>query len=471
VNRYHRLFNHISLGNNASSFLPKTDYNGLKGTIPTELALLSLRVIDLKWNDLDTTIPTEICSLTNLRSLFLGYNNNVKGKIPTCIGELSKLERFFASNNIITGELPSSLKKLSSLERLIIDDNLLNGDPTDLFVDMKNLSMLMLNSNSFTGTINSEFLSEHPLLSILDISNNNFTVAPGSDLALPRHLMKLKELRILDFSYNKLTGSLPESFFDEPNTVLNMFNLYGNKITGSIPASIGNCSNLTHFDISDNLITGIIPTTIYALQNLTTLFISNNPTMEEAPIPVELSSMKKLKEISMRNSSRSGELFHHLGGLQKLVLLDLSSNPSLEGTIPEQWGNLTKLEFLLLQNNPGINGSIPSTFTRLENLRAAFIDGTGLTGTVEPICSLERFATVNLTQGEFIYATCLDTTNNATASVSCDCCVCCNETSGTKSCSNPSVGNLDASWEFDYKRYIYPFWTNEGYFVSSKENT
>jgi hypothetical protein len=68
--------------------------NGLDGTLPSDLALLSasLTVVDLSNNDLSGPIPSEIGKLTLLEDLFLS-ENHLADSIPTTISGMTKLLR------------------------------------------------------------------------------------------------------------------------------------------------------------------------------------------------------------------------------------------------------------------------------------------------------------------------------------------------------------------------------------------
>jgi hypothetical protein len=91
--------------------------NGLKGSIPPELAFLSnsLEMIELSTNGLTGTVPTELALLTVLRSLDLD-ENTLTGTISTELGLLTKLDFLaMAGENIFTGTIPEQLYLLTNL--------------------------------------------------------------------------------------------------------------------------------------------------------------------------------------------------------------------------------------------------------------------------------------------------------------------------------------------------------------------
>jgi hypothetical protein len=70
----------------------------LQGNIPKELGkLTTLELVDLTFNDdLGGPFPEELCELTNLKALFLGYTQ-ITGEIPACVGKMTLLTSFFVS--------------------------------------------------------------------------------------------------------------------------------------------------------------------------------------------------------------------------------------------------------------------------------------------------------------------------------------------------------------------------------------
>uniref|UniRef100_A0A0E0CI94 Leucine-rich repeat-containing N-terminal plant-type domain-containing protein n=1 Tax=Oryza meridionalis TaxID=40149 RepID=A0A0E0CI94_9ORYZ len=58
-------------------------------------------------------IPASICSLKNLTSIDLSYNN-LTGDFPTVLYACSALELLDLSNNQLSGRLPDDIDKLSS---------------------------------------------------------------------------------------------------------------------------------------------------------------------------------------------------------------------------------------------------------------------------------------------------------------------------------------------------------------------
>eukprot|EP00934_Nitzschia_sp_Nitz4_P000838 Nitzschia sp. Nitz4//scaffold10_size219509//69926//71679//NITZ4_001415-RA/size219509-snap-gene-0.390-mRNA-1//-1//CDS//3329532881//838//frame0 len=70
--------------------------NMMQGTIPKfqfpgNLTTASIQRLILSDNDLEGTIPTEICNLSSLRSLNLSLNPELTGMLPSCLSELHDL--------------------------------------------------------------------------------------------------------------------------------------------------------------------------------------------------------------------------------------------------------------------------------------------------------------------------------------------------------------------------------------------
>lgn len=85
------------------------DSNGLTGTIPTEIALMTdLASLSLTNSTLTGPIPTEIGALTQLRRVWL-YNNKLTGNIPTELNKLPFLEVVELHSNELVGEMPSGV--------------------------------------------------------------------------------------------------------------------------------------------------------------------------------------------------------------------------------------------------------------------------------------------------------------------------------------------------------------------------
>jgi len=84
------------------------DYNQLTGSIPSEIGnLTNLLKLSLHYNQLTGSIPQEIGNLTNLIRLFL-YNNQLTGEIPESICNL--VEVVYINNNYLCPPYPSCIE-------------------------------------------------------------------------------------------------------------------------------------------------------------------------------------------------------------------------------------------------------------------------------------------------------------------------------------------------------------------------
>ena len=106
-------------------------YERLSGTIPSELGdLSSLTNLHLGGNRLSGTIPPELGKLSSLTSLRLDWNK-LRGPIPSELGDLSNLTELHIHSNRLTGEIPRSFTNLTNLTDFRFSDNEGLCAPTD----------------------------------------------------------------------------------------------------------------------------------------------------------------------------------------------------------------------------------------------------------------------------------------------------------------------------------------------------
>jgi len=150
--------------------------NNMVGTLPWEFTLLTnLKYVNIGWNALSGTIPTNISELERLE-VFLGYDANFTGPLPstfspsTWIVDLDRnmltgsipeswgtsmpaLEVIFLSFNALTGTLPTTLGQLSKLYNFQIYNNLLTGALPSELSQLPSISDMYIGANSFSGSL------------------------------------------------------------------------------------------------------------------------------------------------------------------------------------------------------------------------------------------------------------------------------------------------------------------------------
>ena len=147
--------------------------NNLKGLIPSSLGnLTSLITLDLSSNRLSGYIPSSFGMLTNIASLILN-SNQLSGTI-SWLGNLTNLIDLELNDNNLSDSIPSSIGNLTKLTNLeLANNNLSNVIPSSLGNLIK-LAYLVLNNNQLNGTIPSS-LGNLDNLQVLFLQNNNFT--------------------------------------------------------------------------------------------------------------------------------------------------------------------------------------------------------------------------------------------------------------------------------------------------------
>ncbi|XP_051122382.1 protein NSP-INTERACTING KINASE 2 [Andrographis paniculata] len=101
-------------------------------------------------------------------------SQNLSGRLPRSIGNLTHLGSVLLQDNKISGPIPAELGKLPKLQELDLSDNLMTGQIPPSLSELKSLQYLRLNNNSLTGTIPAA-LGSMPQLKFLDLSYNNLS--------------------------------------------------------------------------------------------------------------------------------------------------------------------------------------------------------------------------------------------------------------------------------------------------------
>lgn len=254
--------------------------NSITGKFPGNIAdFKSIEYLDLSNNLFFSTLPPEIGKLQSLKNLSLA-GNNFSGSIPDSIGGLSSIQLLDLSRNSFSGSLTSSLTNLDNLVSLNLSCNGFTKKIPTGFDKISSLEVLDLHQNQFDGSIDEKLLrlssaayvdfSSNLLsssgsqkgkflsgisdsINYLNLSNNQFTGSLISGSGLPL----FESLKVLDLSYNQLSGELPgfEYVYD-----LEVLRLGNNKFSGFIPNGLlkGDSLVLTELDLSANNLSGTL---------------------------------------------------------------------------------------------------------------------------------------------------------------------------------------------------------------------
>jgi len=228
------------------------------------------------------TIPSEWADHAPRLNAFSARNNKLTGSIPAFMEET--LEMIRLSGNLLTGGIPNSFASLPSLRQFSLQDNQLTGSIPEGLFSGSNLLGAFLHDNALTGTM-PDRSAYGPKLRVLNVQNNALEGDPlpnvlldapaiysyiaGGNLFSARlpavteydettqahKLTKLKELRILDLSGNKMYGPAPAEYeqlviitpgekgflytldaYNRWQPLVHVLDLSSNELSGQVPA-------------------------------------------------------------------------------------------------------------------------------------------------------------------------------------------------------------------------------------------
>uniref|UniRef100_A0A0E0DCZ4 non-specific serine/threonine protein kinase n=1 Tax=Oryza meridionalis TaxID=40149 RepID=A0A0E0DCZ4_9ORYZ len=377
--------------------------NSIIGELPANISSVfpNLRILDVSHNIISGVIPLSLCSIHNIELLDLS-NNKFTGEVPACLfTDCSELKILKVSNNNLGGMILSGASNLSFLWAIYLDNNKFEGSlPINL---SGNVYIMDLHDNSFAGPLpncsttlplsflnmSGNALSGSPdaifnpsYIEALDLSYNQFTgnlkwtreLSQISHLLLRRNkfegqissdLCHLKYMRIVDFSHNILSGSVPPCIGHIPFEVLPDY-LDLRSTTGS--SFFGEA-----FETMDLYDSSYMYTSHYDMQGFT-FTTKGNPYTYGQNIFLFMSGL------DFSANMLSGEIPQELGNLSHIKSLNLSYN-FFTGQIPPTFANMSEIESLDLSHNRLI-GPIPWQLTRLWSLEVFSVAYNNLSGCV-----------------------------------------------------------------------------------------
>ncbi|KAJ6966282.1 LRR receptor-like serine/threonine-protein kinase [Populus alba x Populus x berolinensis] len=302
----------------------------LTGVLPEELGdLPHLLEIDLSRNYINGTIPPRLAQLPNLQILSL-IVNRLTGPIPPEIGKITTLEELVLEDNLLGGPLPPDLGNLTSLRRLVLSSNNFTGTIPETLGNLKNLTQFKIDGSELSGKI-PEFIGSWSNIEELDLQGTSMEGPIPSSISL---LTSLISLRISD-----LNGS--SSPFPNLQAMKNLENLILRNclITDSIPDYIANMSSLKILDLSFNKLTGRISN--FTNLKSVTVFLNNNSLTGEVPNWAVDNS--KQVDLSYNNFTWSALEGSALGSCQQQKRgLNLVSSSDLSNNSTDEYWCFTK---------------------------------------------------------------------------------------------------------------------------------
>ncbi|XP_018484978.2 receptor-like protein 54 [Raphanus sativus] len=292
-------------------------YNNIYSFLAELDRLVNLESLDLSNNDLVGKVPSSISNLSRLTYLDLS-SNDLNSRFPL-LYNLTKLSSLDLSNNRLEGKVPEWLWNLPSLTALSLSHNSFNsfqGSQEEVFLN-SSLVYLYLTSNAFHGPFpkipetmrymvasNNDFTGEIPLslcnprnLSVLDLSNNNFSGSVPSCLS--------ESLTVLNLRDNKLRR-LPDMFYRSDS--LKTLDVGHNQITGKLPRSLLSCTSLEVLNVESNRMTDTFPSWLKSLPNLQVVILRSNGLYGPITYPPSNISFPKLRIIDISSNNFTGSL-------------------------------------------------------------------------------------------------------------------------------------------------------------------
>merc|ERR1711933_20727 len=184
---------------------------------------------DLHECDWYNMIGLDPCNRVEQMEMIRIHGNGLQGTLPSELSILSTIYEFTAADNLITGTFPPDYEQLEELDTLVLAFNQFSGEIPGYFFRFKDMVYWDVGFNKFTGTIPQDIPDKMPNLQVMFGENNKFSGTLPDNLGA----LNLKRVHLDD---NNFRGTIPSTLGNAPN--LESLLLHGNQFTGTIPESL-----------------------------------------------------------------------------------------------------------------------------------------------------------------------------------------------------------------------------------------
>jgi len=186
---------------------------------------------DLHECDWYNMIGLDPCNRVEQMEMIRISGNGLQGTLPSELSILSTIYEFTASDNLITGTFPGDYSGLTELDTLVVAFNQFSGKIPSYFFRYPDMVYWDVGFNKFEGTLPQDIPEQMPNLQVMFGENNQFSGTIPANLGT----LDIKSVHLDD---NNLTGPIPSTLGNPPN--LETLLLHGNSLTGNIPDSLPN---------------------------------------------------------------------------------------------------------------------------------------------------------------------------------------------------------------------------------------
>ncbi|KAL4598279.1 hypothetical protein ACB092_11G049900, partial [Castanea dentata] len=371
----------------------------------------SLTSLSLRYCGLEGRFPDSIFHLPNLQLLYVGYNYNLTGSLPT-YNWSTPLKSLGLSRTKFPIDLPNLISNLKSLKELhLINCSFIGSSYPTFLSNLTQITSLDLSDNNFGGQCPWSLLNNAGLTS-LDLSRNNFIgqipdfstnwtqVSSSNSSSSSQSVSQIPSKLVgLFLSHNLLNGTIPSWLYDIPSLQdlfldnnqltgqidefqhdsLRFLVLSNNNLHGHLPISIAKLVSLLYLDISFNNLSGSVEQNIFIeLKSLFKVDLSHNPLLSFHAYSYNIANytLPKLQDLSL-SSCNISEFPHFLKSTENLHSLDLSNN-QINGSIPT-WLLEVKMDSLgylnLSYNSLARIGHLPWKNLHFLDLRSNLLEG------------------------------------------------------------------------------------------------
>uniref|UniRef100_A0A0D9WB00 non-specific serine/threonine protein kinase n=1 Tax=Leersia perrieri TaxID=77586 RepID=A0A0D9WB00_9ORYZ len=386
------------LGNLSELTQIDLSYNMFSGIIPDVFGKLgNLDSLNLASNKLNGTLPSTLSNCPMLRVVSL-RNNSLSGEIDIDFRLLQKLNTFDVGTNKLHGAIPPRLALCAELRTLNLARNKLQGELPESFKNLTSLSYLSLTGNGFTNLSSAlQVLQNLPNLTSLVLTNN----FRGGETMPMGGIEGFKTMQVFVLANCALSGTIPPWLQSLKN--LNVLDISWNNLHGNIPPWLGKLDKLFYIDLSNNSFSGELPESFTQMKSLISSNGSSGQTSTgDLPLFVKKNSSSIGKGLQynqlssfpssliLSNNELVGPIMPAFGRLVKLHVLDLGFN-QFSGPIPDELSNMSSLEILDLAHND-LSGNIPLSLTKLNFLSKFDVSYNNLTGDIPTGGQFSTFA-------------------------------------------------------------------------------